>query len=166
MPPELNVRLERSLRPFDGDCVHNEDDLSLPQLRTILVAAIGELQKCSPLVSSFHDWHEHDGFIVDAQPDEWSRIFEAVETDRKLYDSRDDDFGVRIAFYPPNFEWLLRYNVDSEDETDYRTATCDFDLTVASNADALKILDAVAAVHPGKLTRCSAAPWFRSNYGG
>jgi len=166
MTPELEIRLERSLPPFDGDCVHNEDELSLIQLRIILVSVIGELENDGVAVFLFDDWHEHDGFIVDAQPTTWVRIKEMAGSDLRLFDSRHVDFGVRVAIFPSSFEWLLRFNIDDEVEADHRTATCDFDLTVASNSKAIGHFDTVTVASPKTLTRCLAAPWFRSNYGG
>jgi hypothetical protein len=106
--PELQKRLESSLPPFDGRCIHAIDELNLSQLREILAFAFASLEPHFPFVSLFHDWHEHDGFIVTAQDALWITLTAIIENEPKLYESRDDDFAVRIAIYSPTFDWLLR----------------------------------------------------------
>ena len=131
MTPDLQQRLDSTLHPFDGSCVHDVGDLTLPYLRELLSVTASLLSSSYPVIQSFHDWHEHDGYTIEPNPASWDAINLAITTDRTLFDSRDDDFGVRIAFYPPTFDWLLRYNIDEDDESDYNTAVCDYDLSVA-----------------------------------
>ena len=166
MTPQLQQRLDEALPPFDGSCVHSVGDLTLSQLRELLAAAASLLSSSYPAIQSFHDWHEHDGFIVEPQPDSWDVIDSAIATDRRLFDSRDDDFEVRIAFFPPTFDWLLRYNIDQDDESYYNTATCDFDLSVAKNISKSGLIDDLLTRHPNVLTQCESQLWFKSNYGG
>ena len=78
----------------------------------------------------------------------------------------DDDFAVRIALHPPNFDWLLRYNIDSVDDADYNTATCDFDFTVARNTNLQSLLDHFTLRFAKLVELNEPVPWFRSNYGG
>lgn len=166
MTPELHQRLDRELPPFDGACIHNVGELTLPQLRDLLAAAASLLAADYPVIYSYHDWHEHDGNIVEPKPDSWDTINSAIANDRTLFDSRDDDFEVRIAFFPPTFDWLLRYNIDQDDESDYNTATCDFDLSVAKIDSKSRLIGHLLARLPSVLTQCESQPWFKSNYGG
>ncbi len=66
----------------------------------------------------FHDWHEHDGCIVESKFDSWKSLNEAIESERTLFDYRDEDFYLRAAVFPPSYDWILRYNIDQDDETD------------------------------------------------
>ena len=166
MTPDLQNRLDSSTRPFDGLCVHSNDELNLAQLRKILAAAILSLSPKYPAIESFHDWHEHDGYIVESKSDSWGSLRVAIQTDRALFDSRDDDFEVRIAVYPPSYDWLLRYNVDQDDESDYNTATCDFDLSVAKQIQISDVVDYLLSEFPNLLVTQESRLWFMSNYGG
>jgi hypothetical protein len=166
MTPELQRRLEHSLPPFDGSCIHNTDTLTLYKLRELLLSAIAILEPCYPEIRMFHDWHEHDGFIVESEPASWVTIHAALATDETLFNSRDDDFAVRIAFHPPNLDWLLRYNIDPEDQSDYHTAMCDFDLTIARDTSIQSWADSLISRFPTVLERNESKPWFQSKYGG
>ena len=164
MTPELQERLQNSKPPFDGWCIHNTDDLALSQLHEILAVAMPLLAPRYPSIFSFHDWHEHDGFILNAKPDYWDSLREQTSTDRALFDSRVNDFSVSVAVYSSTFDWLLRYNVDDEDESDYSTATCDFDLSVAEQSEAPEIADRVLTQFPSELNRCESQSWFLSRH--
>lgn len=50
-----------------------------------------------------------------------------------IRESGDKDFAVRIAVYPPSMEWLLRFNIDDEDESDWTTAWADMDFSAGNN---------------------------------
>jgi hypothetical protein len=166
MTPELQKRLESSLPPFDGRCIHNIDELNLSQLCEMLAFAFASLEPHFPSVTLFHDWHEHDGFIVTAQDASWISLTAIIENERTLYESRDDDFAVRIAIYSPTFDWLLRYNIDSNDESDYNTASCDFDLSASPRIGSANILNELRNRFPGMLADCESHSWFTSHYGG
>jgi hypothetical protein len=166
MTPDLQNRLNSSLAPFDGSCVHNDDELSLAQLREILASAIVELSSKYPTIESFHDWHEHDGFIVNSNSTSWDMLRSAMQTDRTLFDSRDDDFDVRIAIFPTSYDWLMRYNIDQDDSTNYKMAMCDFDLSVAKHAEISNVVDFLRSNFSGLLVKHESGSWFRSNYGG
>ena len=152
--------------PFDGSCIHNTGALTLSQLRELLIETIASLESRYPEIQLFHDWHEHDGFVVKSKPTSWVTINAALATVETLFDSRDDDLAVRIALHPPNFEWLLRYNIDPDNESDYNTATCDFDLTVSRNASTQTAADSLELRFATTLERCESISWFQSNYGG
>ncbi|MCP4099327.1 MAG: hypothetical protein GY880_02755 [Planctomycetaceae bacterium] len=166
MTPELQNRLDSSLPPFDGVCIRNSDVLTVPQLRHLLRNIIAKLSPQYPEICIFHDWHEHDGYIVDSTPGSWKSLTDATAGDRSLFESRDDDFEVRIAIFPPTFAWLLRYNIDQDDESDYNTATCDFDFSAANENRNAGLFDELRFLFPDKLEQCDALPWFKSNYGG
>ncbi len=167
MTPELQKRLESSLPPFDGQCIHNIDELNLAQLREILAFAFSSLEPQFPSVRLFHDWHEHDGFINQPQDVSWVSLTAVLENERTLYESRHDDFAVRIAIYSPTFDWLLRYNIDSNDnESDYYTASCNFDLSASPKIGSTNILNELLNRFPGMLVGCESHGWFTSHYGG
>jgi len=163
MTPELQRRLNISEQPFDGSCARNADDLTLKQLRELLIAATEALSPQYPDIHSFRDWHEHDGFIVESKPDTWDSLQAEIETERTLFDSRDGDYAVRNAIYPPSFEWLMRYNVDEEDERDFTSASCDFDLTLAYQNKTSNIVDDLLQLFPSLLVKCDSRAWFNSN---
>ncbi|MDB4759713.1 hypothetical protein OAG34_00720 [bacterium] len=165
MTPELQERLDSVSPPFDGVCIHSVGDLTLSQLRELLASTASVLVTCYPVIHSFHDWHEHDGYIVEPKPDSWDIINSAIANEPTLFELRDDDFEVRIAFFPPSFDWLLRYNIDQDDQSDYNNATCDFDLSVAKNKQS-GMIDDLLTRYPNVLTQCESQPWFKSNYGG
>ncbi|MCA9215384.1 MAG: hypothetical protein KDB27_20105 [Planctomycetales bacterium] len=165
MTPELQQRVDSKLPPFDGACVHSVVGLTLFQLRELLAVTAKLLVLSYPVIRSYHDWHEHDGYIVEPNPDSWDTITSAIASDRTLFESRDDDFEVRFAFFPPSFDWLLRYNIDQDDESDVSTATCDFDLSVAKNNQS-GIINHLLMRYPDALAQCESHLWFISNYGG
>ena len=162
MTPELQERLRESKAPFDGWCIHSGDDLTLSQLRQILAVTMPLLAPRYPKIFSFYDWHEHDGFVLEAKPDSWDSLREQVSTERALFDSRDSDYAVYVAVYSPTFDWLLRYNVDDADESDYSTATCDFDLSVSEESAALAVPDRVLTQFPNELLKCKSQRRFFS----
>ena len=166
MTPELQQRLDSTMPPFDGSCIHSAGNLTLSQLRALLAVAFSSLSPSSPAIHSLRDWHEHDGYIVEPKPDSWDSINSAIANDRVLFQSRDDDVYVRTAFYPPTFDWLLRYNIDQEYESDYNTATCDFDLSLAKDTNSTGLIDDLLTRFPDALTQCESQPWFKANYGG
>ena len=152
--------------PFDGLCVRNIGELKLSQLREILSQAFGILRPRFPSINRFHDWHEHDGFIGSAKEVSWDQLIAVAENELTLFKSRDDDFGVRIAIFSSTFDWLLRYNIDSNDESEYSTAVCDFDLSASPISDSASILNELRDRFPGLLMDCKSQPWFASQYGG
>lgn len=166
MTPELQKRLDSLMAPFDGACVRSEDELTLAQLREILASVIVELSSKYPTIEVFHDWHEHDGFIVDSKPTSWDMLRSAIQTERTLFESRNDDIGVRISVFPTSHDWLLRYNLDQDDESDFNTATCDFDLSVARHTEISNVVDLLQSKFSGLLVKQESGPWFQSNYGG
>lgn len=166
MTPELQRRLEASLPPFDGVCVQNPDVLRLSQLREVLSRAVSLLSPHFRDIHSFRDWHEHDGYIVKSKVDSWGALNAATANDWTLFDSRDDDFGVRIAYFPTSFEWLLRYNIDQNDESNFEDASCDFDLSVARGTGATDVVADLLTRFGNLLTKHDSSGWFASKYGG
>jgi hypothetical protein len=154
------------MQPFNGTCIYNPESLNLSQLRDVLAAASLLLSAKYKDIHSFYDWHEHDGYIVDSKTDSWATINAAIENELALFGSRDEGYGVRIAFYPATFDWLLRYNVDQVDESDYRSATCDFDLSIAGGTDWSCVADSLFDRFADLLATTESLVWFTRNYGG
>lgn len=166
MTPELNLRLESSLPPFNGSCVYNARKIDLSHLRELLRVSFSQLSIYYFDIEMFHDWHEHDGYLADPQSIPWDTIHAANATNRTLFDSRDDDHAVRIAIYPRSFDWLLRYNIDYCNESDWESADCDFDFTAASDTKSSEFVHLLLSRFPGVLAECRSRDWFLSRYGG
>ena len=166
MTPELQQRLSDRRPPFDGVCVHSAVELNLSQLRELLAVSIAALSLSSSEIFSFRDWHEHDGYLVGALPATWDTLRSAVASDRALFESRDGDWEVRNAYFSASFQWLLRYNVDEDDETDHNSAGCDFDLSVAADTESSPLIQELLSGFPDLLVRDESQTWFQGNYGG
>lgn len=164
MTPDLLRKLNARDAPFDGRVLYSTEGLVLPQLRHLLITVTDYLAGLYPSIEVFHDWHEHDGFLTDADAISWERIRDTLASDELLYRSRNDDFEVRVAIATTTFDWLLRYNIDPEDESNMQTAHCDFDLTVRESLWE-SILSRLK--FDTKLVSTSeAGAWFDSNAGG
>ncbi len=128
--------------------------------------AFDSLRNGSEQIHSFHDWHEHDGFVVASQVTSWPHIYSLLESDYTLYKSRGQDYAVRIAIYAGNYDWLIRYNIDDEDEANYSSSIGDFDICASPQTVADHMLSRLATEFSDWLIRSPAQLWFMGNYGG
>ena len=161
MTPELNDCLSKRIAPFNGDCIANSQELSLEELQKILAVAIPLLQSTGEEPFYFADWFEHDGFTTHSRNYSWEKLLTVTKSKLELFESRDRDFGVRNAFHSANYFWLMRYNIDDDDESDYRTACCDFDLCIGANKQP-KGIDIILDTS-SKLEKCNAFDKFSSS---
>ncbi len=64
---------------------------------------------CVAGLRRLEDWHEHDGFGVDSREATWQELRSATTTERALWAASSDEWEVRMAWYPANFSFLLRW---------------------------------------------------------
>lgn len=167
MDAQLEQRWKDGKPPFDGSCLRLADHVPLPTLRSLLRAIVYELQQRlnhRPLLK-FDDWHEHDGYITEAQPADWAALDRVLLNDESLKHSRHGDAYVRRAFYPDDLTFLLRYDVlDPDEEPELSEPMGDCDLCV--DADTIGRIRAKAERLANCLEVVSAKEYFDKIYAG
>jgi hypothetical protein len=175
MTPELLERWQEVAAPFDGTAVTTCNEPDIGTLRAILMYLHRSLQngsRGSPgsagsrVVFTYSDWHEHDGFVVSPVASTWESVSAVTESPKTLYLSRDDDDSVRCGLYPESFEWLLRYNIDDEDESDFTTAWCDLYFSCTPACSHFGLVADLHARWPGYTRVVSAKEYFDLAHGG
>lgn len=63
-----------------------------------------------------HDWFEHDGYVNSSNEIQWNAIDYILQDEGAFYNSRDEDYQVRITIYTNNLHFIIRYNILDEDE--------------------------------------------------
>jgi hypothetical protein len=118
MDDEFNQRWQRAESPFDGVTLFLADYVPLAALRTALTAVVTALHARYPHSRMFqlHDWHEHDGFVLEATPTTWDEIRAALASDGALERTCTDDSYVRTAWFPEERDFLLRFHVRDLDD--------------------------------------------------
>jgi hypothetical protein len=129
----LNQHWERGLSPFDGDCLVFDDVLSVEDLRSVLSVIIPTLegQYAAQALYTFDDWHQHDGYVTERSLSNWGTLAAVARNTDALIESRQGDTYVHRSFYPEDFSFLLRYDID-EDSGDGASLTGTFDLSASS----------------------------------
>jgi len=120
MDAEFDRRWRESQPPFDGLTVTLNDYLPLPLFQKALVAVVERLYTYRPEAALFHmmDWHEHDGFIIEAHPYPWEKLRALVASMENIQDRFYlADTYVRDGIFPTDRNYLLRYYVDFPDAT-------------------------------------------------
>jgi hypothetical protein len=166
MTPELNERWLASRPPFDGTTVAIRNDPTPYDLLDMLRFVGESLRKRYPLILRFDDWHEHDGFITKAILTDWRTLESAWANLDDLIASRPGDDYVRIAIFPANFDWLLRYDLDPGDSTAVENAWPYCDFTASTMSEAAKVVDSIKALGLGHTVVTPAATFFNSCYAG
>lgn len=166
MTPELSERLDKGESPFNGLSVVTCNDPGIEQVRQMVEYCFNLLSEDWGEILMTHDWHEHDGFIQNATKTTWEQCRHWVRTAKAFYESGDKDFAVRIAVYPPSMEWLLRFNIDDEDESDWTTAWADMDFSAGNNQRAIQIAKSLYHKFPGNSEIVSSKEHFDATYGG
>jgi hypothetical protein len=115
---------------------------------------------------TFHDWHEHDGIVTPSATTTWQGLESDIEDSKSLYYSRDGDDYVRIAYFPPSLEWLLRYNIDDADSSEWSDAWCAFDFSCTPTVPAAGLIRAIKEAWPGNCDVLRACDYFDNAYGG
>gem|GEM_PF-6111615 len=107
----------RRAAPFD-DLTLWTAHLPTATLRTAIATIIGVLDGLvdNPRLQTAEDWHEHDGYLSDAEDVPWSALLAAFASDDALRDASPEDDGVRRAWRAEDGTFYLRWWY-SEDET-------------------------------------------------
>ena len=166
MTPELQGKWKLGLAPFDGTTVASCDDPTLQNLREVLICCVDFLLPSYPTIFLNHDWHEHDGFLTGAESYSWEAFLSVLSSERALFDSRDDDTYVRIAVFPESFEWLIRYNIESDPSKDFSESWSDFDLSASPESAAFQLLDRIRTTWSGYMDSANSMEFFHNSYGG
>ena len=110
-------RWRGALAPFDGTTVFvSDDDITLADLRPLLIVIVNLLHAHfqNARLYRLKDWHEHDGFGVDAMPSSWEELRSLLVSDDALMKASTGDFAVRTAFFPVGYDFYLRIYVDDD----------------------------------------------------
>jgi hypothetical protein len=133
MDDKLNSLWLTGQYPFNQLRIDMEDIIELTKLHQCLngIANYLFVNFSSEVINLNHDWHEHDGYINNSQVISWDSYLNNMRTIESLFVSRDGDTYVRIAIYPENLGFILRYYILEEDEDDlYPGIWGTFDITI------------------------------------
>ena len=137
MTSELERRWQNGSKPFNGRTVaFASDDLTpLPGLRLALLALVPRLQQHCPDAALFmlDDWHEHDGFISEAEPTSWQHLSDALVSDNALLALSTGESYVRRAFFPASYDFYLRVYIPADYDNGYPERRGDFDVTCVAD---------------------------------
>jgi hypothetical protein len=163
----MNQRWQTGLSPFDGDILFSDDPISVQDLQAILAVIVQELEVnyATQNLYTFDDWHEHDGYVTERRPTEWSSLAAVAQSADALIASRQGDTYVHRSYYPKNLSFLLRYDVFDEESRDTIGFSGSFDLS----ADSTMIAKVFALVPLGLQSRLQVEPskgYFDSTYAG
>lgn len=144
----LNTLWEKGEYPFDQPIIFLEDFIKVSDLLLCLRKIVDYLvENVHDKVIYFnHDWHEHDGCIMESIEISWNDYIKNLENEQNLYSSRDGDAHVRITIYSRTLEFVLRYYVLEEDEKDkYPGIWGKFDLTIDEKhlSNIIKLIEGV-----------------------
>jgi hypothetical protein len=106
------------------------------------------------------DWHEHDGWLTEAQPATWQDLSGLVESDESLALACTDETLVSLGFFPEQRNFYLRiYVLAAEDNQKLGSAPFRygrFDLTTSESLATLlseqvpELTGVELASHPAK----------------
>lgn len=121
MDSSLFKRWQQQEPPFNQMVLYPQNPLSLPQFNMILFILIDELKAIMSDTPLFHflDWHEHDGWIIEATPANWDIVSEYATKllfPIAIEEAYTDDVDVYHAYYPEDFSFLLRVDTFSEED--------------------------------------------------
>lgn len=161
MTPELTERWKSAKAPFNGITVATCDEPGPDILQEMLHFCMEALSPKYQTILLNHDWHEHDGFVNDAELFDWKHFSQITESIESLIASRNNEPEVRIAIFPASFEWLLRYNLDDDDEM-----WCDFDFSADPSSSAADLVGRISAKWPGYTDNSNSKEFFDHSFGG
>jgi len=97
--------------PFDGLTLWTPP-LPTARLRAALAAIVAILEGYvdSPRLRTTEDWHEHDGYMSDADDASWGQLLAALSSDRALLESCPEDELVRRAWRAEDNSFYLRWS--------------------------------------------------------
>jgi hypothetical protein len=169
MDAEFERRWRARLHPFNGIILRHEALVPLPALRQALTAVVDCLQQRCGTASlwTLRDWHEHDGYVATPRETGWPELWSILASDKALSAAQAGDTYVRIAFFPEDRNFYLRFYIPDENELpdDVTGWHGMFDITGdPALADYLEAAIRAAALDP--LIRESAADYFDRTYSG
>jgi hypothetical protein len=107
----MEARWREAQPPFDGLILLSRS-LRLEELRAEVAEVVAMLPRAAEH-RTFHDWHEHDGYVTETESAVWDSLEEAVSDAARFVAWSSDDTAVRRAWYPPDFGFLLRWGISS-----------------------------------------------------
>lgn len=167
MDKQLEQRWKNGKPPFNGQCIRLIDHIQLPTLRILLHTIVDVLYRRTKhcTLFRFDDWHEHDGYVTEALPTDWSTLDQILMNDQKLHESRHGDMYVRWAYYPDNLSFLLRYDIlDPDEEVELSEPYGDCDL--CADEDTIREIRSKAGNVVDCLEICCAKEYFDEIYAG
>ncbi|MEQ1702464.1 MAG: hypothetical protein ABMA25_20330 [Ilumatobacteraceae bacterium] len=156
-------RLWRARRPpFDGVTIRSSS-LHAEQLFHLLREVVPLLLGGTGLaLTTFLDWHEHDGYVTRSEAVDQRALLDAVSTFSRFLDASSDDTFVRRAWYSAGRPFLLRWCVSSwpEDFAVTSGLAGNFDVTGSS-----ELVQLVADLVPDS-TQFAAGDFFDATWAG
>ena len=166
MTPDLQVRWQSRLAPFDGKTITICDDPTPEEVLDVLRTMAGWLRQRYTTILQFDDWHEHDGFLTQPTAIDWETTAACWRDLPSWKAASSDDDHVRKAIYSPTCDWLLRCGLDSTDAASLDDAWPYLDFTAAMDSTAMELINAIAERLPGYTSVSAAAIHFQSCYAG
>jgi hypothetical protein len=166
MTPALQNRWQSRLSPFNGTTISIVDDPTPDDVLLTLRTMADWLRQRYPTILQFDDWHEHDGFLTEPKAIDWVSVdcyFRDLQSWKSV--SPDDDY-VRMAIFPPSFDWLIRCGLASTDIESVDESWPYLDFTVAANSNVSELIRIIEDDLPGYTSIDFAARHFNACYAG
>jgi hypothetical protein len=161
MDEEMECRWRAGHSPFDGVILRHDELLPLPVLRRALTSVVQGLHERhgDPLLYKLHDWHEHDGYVIQPKVSSWQELHSMLSSDKALYAASTGDTYVSTAFFPPDRTFYLRIYIpdefdlprDSREELGKFDLTCSVTLAESTRKAAEQAGDMALLTEPAKL---------------
>jgi len=167
MTEELEKRLESKKKPFDSFTLYSVGDLlKIDILHLVLQEIANSLRTKYPKINFMIDWFNHDGFVNNHKKKNWAYFDEKTENIEALFNKRDLSDDVYLSFFPENLDWLLRFNVDEEDQTNLRTAYCDLTFSYSDIPEIEEIIKSISLKYNKLFKIEESESYFKNIYGG
>jgi hypothetical protein len=113
MDAEFFQRWREGRAPFNGQTVTLKDFVPLATLRIALLQVVQQLQDYRPDAALFRldDWHEHDGFVKEAEPATWQELDTLLTSEQTLKAASTGETHVRRGYFPAERDYYLRLYV-------------------------------------------------------
>ena len=111
---------QSGMKPFHDETIYPTRAVFVREATVAMQSALDHISQYYPdtKLFAFDDWHEHDGFLVSAQPTTIEVLREQVSSPTHFVSDHSDDFAVYRAVYPEGLDFLLRYSLSEADEPD------------------------------------------------
>lgn len=113
----LEPRWQNGGKPFHRETLYPLNDVFVRDALVAIPSALRHILLYYPSdqLFMFDDWHEHDGFVVQAKPTTIKAVQKQVLTPESYVSNIPDDFAVYRAIYPASLNFLLRYSLSDAD---------------------------------------------------